>query len=313
MNKVDLISIVIATYNRAELIGETIESVQSQTYSNWECIIVDDGSLDNTKEVVKNYERADSRIKYINRPPEKPKGPNGSRNYGIENAKGVFIMSLDSDDLLLPQYLELKVAVLVANPLIDGVLSKTIMVSEDKKLIKKEMRTYLTDNLLIDFITLKISWYMHDILWRKSFLENKTLFNENLFKMLDRDFHIRRLAEYPKLVLVDDYLALYRIHPNSNSSNSDIAVAESRHNAIMLIIAQLKEKKLLTKVARFFFFKHQVQNLVVLHKNPRCVKMYYELINETFAWNKEYIKWVLKLLIGYFSYKFTGRGLRFVQ
>ncbi len=313
MNKINLISIVIATYNRADLIGETIESVQRQTYSNWECIIVDDGSFDNTREVVENYEKADPRIKYFMRPSEKPKGPNGSRNYGIENAKGAFIMSLDSDDLLLPQYLELKVAVLVANPLIDGVLSKTLMVFDDIKIIKKEMRTYLTDDMLIDFITLKISWYMHDILWRKSFLENKTLFNENLFKMLDRDFHIRRLSEHPKLKLVDDYLALYRIHPNSNSSNSDIAVAESRHNAIMLIIAQLKEKKLLTKVARFFFFKHQVQNLVVLYKNPRCVKLYYELINETFVWNKEYIKWVLKLLIGFFSFKFTGRGLRFVQ
>lgn len=313
MNQNHLVSIVIATFNRANLISETIESVQEQTYPHWECIIVDDGSSDKTEDVVQTYIDKDPRIKFFKRPSDRPKGPNASRNFGIENSQGTYIMSLDSDDWLLKEHLEMKVAILDGNPSCDGVLSKTIMVNDAKEVIKKENRTFLTENLLEDFISLKISWYMHDIIWRKSFLKDKVLYNENLLKMLDRDFHIRRLSENPKLVLLDDYLALYRIHVNSNSSNADYKVAETRHNAIMAIVMALKEKKMLSETASFYLFKHQVQNLVVLHKSPSCVKLYLELIRETFVCKFHYIKWVFKLILGYFSFKITGRGLRFVQ
>lgn len=313
MNKNQLVSIIIATFDRAKLIGETIESIQEQTYSHWECIIVDDGSSDNTEEVVRNYIDKDPRVKYYKRPSERPKGPNASRNYGIEEAKGLYIMSLDSDDWILPDHLELKVEIFKNNPKIDGVLSKTIMVDNNKEVIKKEERTFLTSNLLEDFISLNISWYMHDLMWRKTFLNDKKIYNEQLLKMLDRDFHIRRLAEKPNLFLIDEYLSLYRIHENSNSSNSDYKVAETRHNAIMTIIITLKEKNMLSKIAGFYFFKHQVQNLVVLYKNPNCVKLYLQLIRKTFVWDYQYIKWVFKLIVGYLSFKLTNRGLRFVQ
>lgn len=312
MKNENLVSIVIATFNRAHLIEETIESVLSQIYKNWECIIVDDGSSDNTEEIVAKY-NGDSRIKFFSRPSERIKGPNSSRNFGIEKSSGVFIMSLDSDDWLLPDYLQKKVELLISKPNVDGVLSKTIMVNNDKKVIKKEFRTKLTDNLLEDFISLDVSWYMHDIIWRKSFLENKMLYNENLLKMLDRDFHIRRLAEEPNLVLVDEYLALYRIHENSNSSNSDFRVAESRHNAIINIIDSLAEKQKLSDRIKFYFFKHQVQNLVILYRHPNCVNLYANLITKTFALNNHYFKWLIKLLVGYASYKITNRGLRFLK
>lgn len=312
MENKNLVSIIIATFNRAHLIEETIESVLSQIYKNWECIIVDDGSSDNTEEIVAKY-NGDLRIKFFNRPLEKIKGPNSSRNFGIEKSSGVFIMSLDSDDWLLPDYLQKKVELLISKPNVDGVLSKTIMVNNDKEIIKKEFRTKLTDNLLEDFISLDISWYMHDIIWRKSFLENKMLYNENLLKMLDRDFHIRRLAEEPNLFLVDEYLALYRIHENSNSSNSDFRVAESRHNAIINIIDSLKEKQKLSGKIKFYFFKHQVQNLVILYKHPDCANLYANLITKTFIFNSLYFKWLIKLLVGYVSYKITNRGLRFLK
>ena len=154
---------------------------------------------------------------------------------------------------------------------------------------------------------------MHDLMWRKTFLNDKYIYNEQLLKMLDRDFHIRRLAEKPNLFLIDEYLSLYRIHENSNSSNSDYKVAETRHNAIMDILITLKGKNMLSKIASFYFFKHQVQNLVVLYKNPNCVKLYSQLIRKTFVWDYQYIKWVFKLIVGYLSFKLTSRGLRFVQ
>lgn len=312
MTDKNLASIIIATYNRGNLISETIDSVLAQTYENWECIIVDDGSSDNTEEVVKKY-AADIRIKFFKRPEERIKGPNSSRNYGIEKSSGEFIMSLDSDDWILPDYLFKKIEVLKNRPDVDGVLSKTIMVNNEKEVIKKEHRTIITDNLLEDFISLKVSWYMHDILWRKDFLRDKILYNENLLKMLDRDFHIRRLIEEPKLFLVDDYLALYRIHENSNSSNSNCIVAESRHNAILQIINALEKENKLSATIKNYLFKHQVQNLIVLYKHPRCMQLYFNLIIKTFNFSKLYWKWLLKFSVGFISFKLTNRGLRFIQ
>lgn len=308
----NLVSIIIATYNRGSLIAETIDSVLAQTYENWECIIVDDGSSDNTEEVVKKYS-TDPRIQFFKRPEEKIKGPNSSRNYGIQKSSGEFIMSLDSDDWILPNYLQKKIEVLKSRLDVDGVLSKTIMVNNEKELIKEEHRTRLTNNLLEDFISLKVSWYMHDILWRKDFLKDKVLYNENLLKMLDRDFHIRRLIEEPNLFLVDEYLALYRIHENSNSSNSNCIVAESRHNAILQIIISLEEEKKLSTTIKNYLFKHQVQNLIILYKHPECIHLYLNLIGKTFNFSILYLKWLLKFGIGYISFTLTNRGLRFIQ
>ncbi len=308
----NLVSIVIATYNRANLITETLDSVLAQTYQDWECIVVDDGSSDDTEDVVSKY-CADPRIRYFKRPVERIKGPNSSRNYGIENSFGDFIMSLDSDDWILPDYLQKKMEVFKDKPEIDGVLSKTIMVNNGKEIIKKELRTKLTNNLLEDFISLNVSWYMHDILWRKDFLKDKTLYNESLLKMLDRDFHIRRLIEEPNLFLVDDYLALYRIHENSNSSNSDCNVAESRHNAILQIIDSLGQEGKLSITIKNYLFKHQVQNLIILYQHPKCFELYLNLIGKTFNSSVLYFKWLTKFYIGYISFKLTKRGLRFIQ
>ena len=76
-----LVSIIIPTYNREHLIGETLDCVISQTYTNWECIVVDDGSHDNTPEVIKSYFNNDERIKFYNRPDYKNKGASSCRNY----------------------------------------------------------------------------------------------------------------------------------------------------------------------------------------------------------------------------------------
>jgi glycosyltransferase involved in cell wall biosynthesis len=84
MNNQPLVSVIIPTYNRAHLIGETLDSVLAQTYTNWECIIVDDGSSDNTDEFVGKYVKKDSRFKYYHRPEEHLPGGNGARNYGFK-------------------------------------------------------------------------------------------------------------------------------------------------------------------------------------------------------------------------------------
>jgi len=308
-----LVSIIIATYNQSHKIGETLESVINQNYENWECIIVDDKSTDDTKNVVHKYCEKDSRIKYYYSSKKVKKGPNAARNHGIDKSRGNLIMSLDSDDLLNERHLEFKVKAFEDNPDIDCVLSNTILVDDSINEIKKENRTLLTNNLLEDFIVLKVSWYMHDTMWKKSFLEGKKLYNDDLFKMLDRDFHIRRLLENPKIHHINKFLSYYRVYANSNSSNQDVNVLESRHFAVINIIKLLKKENKLSKKIAYFYLKFQIRNVVVFYKSKKCIPSYFELIKHTFTFNFKNIIWVFRLILAYLSFKLTDRGLVLVK
>ena len=106
-----LVSIITPTWNSARFICETIQSVQSQTYQNWEMIISDDCSTDNTREVIEPYLKEDSRIKYICNP--KNSGAAITRNNALKVAQGKWIAFLDSDDLWLPEKLEKQVTFMV--------------------------------------------------------------------------------------------------------------------------------------------------------------------------------------------------------
>ena len=106
------VSIIVPCYNQANYLPETLDSVLAQTYANWECVIVNDGSPDNTDEVVQHYLVQDNRFKCIKQP---NKGPAAARNEGIENSYGEFILPLDADDLFAPTYLEKAVAVFSQN------------------------------------------------------------------------------------------------------------------------------------------------------------------------------------------------------
>lgn len=99
-----LISIIMPAFNDQDTISESIESIIDQSYTNWELIIVDDGSTDNTKLVVEQFIKKDKRIKYIF---QNNTGVAGARNTGIKQAKGNFIKLCDSDDILMPYGLEM--------------------------------------------------------------------------------------------------------------------------------------------------------------------------------------------------------------
>ena len=123
-----LISIIIPAYNRAHLIGETLDSIIAQTYKNWECIVVDDGSSDHTERILQNYCAKDSRFKFYHRPENHLPGGNGARNYGFEKSKGEYIQWFDSDDIMSPSKMEYQVAAL-QNKQVDVVFSNAIFMN----------------------------------------------------------------------------------------------------------------------------------------------------------------------------------------
>jgi len=108
----DMVSIIMPSYNTAKYISESIKSVQAQTHTNWELIIVDDCSTDNTDEIISEF-LSDSRIRYIKN--EQNSGAAVSRNRALREAKGKWIAFLDSDDLWLPDKLEKQIRFMQEN------------------------------------------------------------------------------------------------------------------------------------------------------------------------------------------------------
>ena len=102
-----LVSIITPVYNAERFLSDTIKSVQNQTYKNWEILLIDDCSKDNSAQIIKEFQKYDNRIKYIKL--KKNSGASVSRNDGIRNAKGRFIAFVDSDDIWKPEKLEIQI------------------------------------------------------------------------------------------------------------------------------------------------------------------------------------------------------------
>ena len=98
-----VVTVITPCYNQAEYLPDALNSVLAQTYTNWECIIVDDGSTDDTRKVVALFCEKDGRIKYYR---TENGGPSAARNFGIQQAQGKYILPLDGDDKISPNYVE---------------------------------------------------------------------------------------------------------------------------------------------------------------------------------------------------------------
>jgi len=98
------ISIIIPTYNRSEILPQTLDSVLSQTYNNWKCLVIDDHSTDNTKRIIQDYCDKDNRIRYLLN--NRKKGAQGARNTGLYESDSEWIFFFDSDNIMHPDLLE---------------------------------------------------------------------------------------------------------------------------------------------------------------------------------------------------------------
>jgi len=145
-----LVSIITPTFNRADFLPEAIESVLSQDYGNFEFLIIDDGSTDNSKEVIENY-MGSGKIRYFY---QENSGQSVARNKGIAEAKGEFICFLDSDNRWLPEKLSASIEAFESNPGVDIVYGDVILIDEaGKEFSRKNMKRYsgqITKELLQD-------------------------------------------------------------------------------------------------------------------------------------------------------------------
>ncbi|MRT17176.1 glycosyltransferase family 2 protein [Vitellibacter sp. q18] len=211
-----LVSIIIPTYNRAHLIGETLDSVLAQTFQYWECIVVDDGSTDTTDEVMAEYIAKDARFKYYRRPKDRLPGGNAARNYGFEKSRGEYIQWFDSDDIMLPAYLEKKVAAFTPT----AVLTICNGYSADANLQNRKLKNMPTITHLFKQYVLWQSGIMSpSILFRRSFIEKQNLFDETLLRGQENEFFSRIFFKlHPTaFVQLNSGLYLYRQHQVTKS------------------------------------------------------------------------------------------------
>lgn len=306
-----LVSIIIPTYNRADLIGETLDSIIAQTYNNWECIVIDDGSTDSTSMLLGNYMSNDHRIKYHLRPQDRLKGACSCRNYGFKLSKGIYINWFDDDDVMHPDFIKKKVDFFKENEMFNCVISKTQFFKDTiNTIIGKEERTYNSENLLEDFVTLKRSWYVCDSMWRKDFLKNKNIFSTVLLKGQDRDFHTRMLMDKNLYIgFLDRYLVYYRQHNNTISNNFSKKVAESIHKHTQDRFIQLKKYEVSNEIL-MFIHKQILKNYKYIKSNEFN---FYTFLLKNRINSILFYKWLIKFTLSVISFKIFNKGGFFLK
>ena len=300
-----LVSIIIPTYNRAHLIGETLDSFLAQTYQNWECIIVDDGSSDDTDEVVGQYVKKDSRFKYYHRPDEHLPGGNGARNYGFKMSKGEYVNWLDSDDLMVAEKIQTDLQMITSGKF-DFTICQSKFFSNGDAISKREYwnKKIWSFDPINDFIMMKIGWSVDAPLWLKSSLKkNNLVFNEKLKSGQDYLFHIQCLKANLKPCICNNSLVYVREHGNQIKTYKDKSSSKSY---IFDFILRNNEELGISEKCRFFIYDRALRSVSKLFKTRKFKAYYISLFYLKRIHNLNFILILLKLNVyGSFYYIFN--------
>ena len=258
MNQNPLVSIIMATYNRAHFIVETLQSIQNQTYQNWECLIINDGGTDNTLEVITPILVKDNRFQYLKRPNNYRKGLPGCRNYGLDIAKGDYIIFFDDDDMVHPQNIEICLNTLENNIYDFCHYQKEPFYKKIPKIYNittLEIRGELNCDKIEKIVTQKIGIASCTVMWKRKCF-NTHRFNESLQYAEEWELYTRLISERINGVIINNVLYYNRKHPNSNTGEfylNDPIRRTSMKNAIVLVVMNLKNKQLLSNsLLRYF-------------------------------------------------------------
>ena len=257
MNQTPLVSIVIPTYNRAHVIENTLDSIIDQTYTNWECIVVDDGSTDHTVEIIADYIKKDNRFRFYKRPQDIIKGPSASRNFGYEQSKGEYIQWFDSDDLMHPDKLKLKLEYALkhnADVIIDKHSENRIL----KNIPDFQVDFFTSSDFYIDFLLGKKPIITNDVMV-KAIKIGSNRFDENLFKGEEYEFYSRIFQQELTYCFIDVALTHYRISLDS------ISISPKQADSLIFLSKKLQNK-------------HKYNELIVNKAKRLGIKTYKNLV-----------------------------------
>ncbi|HEY6122285.1 MAG TPA: glycosyltransferase family A protein, partial [Pyrinomonadaceae bacterium] len=248
-----LVSIIVPTHNYESFIGETLENIQAQTYDNWECIVIDDGSTDKTSETVAEFARKDPRFRYLY---QKNSGPAVARNSGLRNALGEFVQFWDADDFVEKRKIEVHIGYLRAHPEVDIVYGsaryfRTESPEERRYAFSGENKPWMpaisgTGKELLKELVSRNILVIEAPLLRRSVVDTVGYFDTGLPAIEDWDYFIRCAAMGKQFRYLDEEgtLALVRSHANS-LSNNDRRVRKAVLLLREKIAETIKDKELL--------------------------------------------------------------------
>lgn len=240
-----MVSIIIPTYRRPQLLKETLTSVKNQSFRDWECIVVDDGNDDETKNILSKFQVNDHRFKFFRRPENTKKGACACRNFGFKMSSGEYIQWLDDDDLISTDKLERQVNFLEAigssncfttcewDYLWTGKKFESIRIIDGD---------YITPNDFFNQLRAKMSFIPpHSYLMPRSMVLSSGLWDSDLLINQDAEFFSRVLINSERLYHVKDCYVLYRTHNEGRiSERSGNDVYDSLIKSLKLIHAHLK-------------------------------------------------------------------------
>lgn len=209
------ISIIVPTYNRAGMIHRAIESIKVQTFNDWELIVVDDASTDNTEEIIRTYVKNDQRIRYLKH--EKNKGGSVARNSGIQISKGSYIAFLDDDDRWHPEKLRLQYDYLQNYPETGLIYSGFCYVDYETDKIIKRVRPRYQGNVSSIILKTNIIGSPTPLI-RSECFQRAGLFDDQLTSCQDWDMWIR-ISQYYSFAYFKECLAEVTMHGRQISSN----------------------------------------------------------------------------------------------
>lgn len=319
-----MVSIIIPTYNRADILSETLDSILLQKFEDWECIIVDDGSTDSSQEIINKYIKADSRFKFYNRPSDRSKGANVCRNFGLEKARGEYINWFDSDDIMHSNFLKHKVEILERNISLDfcACISKTFSQNfKDAEVIERP-RVMNSDNYIEDYLINGLYFYTPSPLWRSTFLKGKKCFDETLYRSQERDFHFRMLTFNPKFIYIDKVLFYVRTGSNSitNSASSSLQAQKSVFKYFNGVFDYLKRNKNLNNrdVLMKYVFYRQATNYYNINQLCTSVSQRFNILLSHIKYLIDYVRSLkgikrhfIKITIGLFFLLIFKKGYKY--
>lgn len=223
MGQTPCVSVVLPTYNRANLLGETLESILGQDFRDFELLVVSDGSTDDTEAVVRSYE--DRRIRLISQ--SNSGGPAAPRNTGVEHSRGEYVAFCDDDDLWMPHKLARQVAVLERAPRVALCYTHAVVFGDGDVIARRALKNGFAGNhfrrLLYGNIIANSS-----VMVRRSVLAEVGPFNVERALHGSEDYEMwLRIAHLHELACIREPLIRYRIHRGSLARNRAKATLRS--------------------------------------------------------------------------------------
>jgi len=221
------VSVIIPCYNQAQYLTQSVQSVLEQTFTDWECIIINDGSTDQTQSLALSLAGKDSRIRCVI---QANKGLAAARNRGLDEAAGRYIQFLDADDWIAPGKFELQLAVLKTTPALSLSYCDYERYFDDPMRpmpYRERFSPHLDPNKAL--LDLALNWEnelsipTHCFLFdARFFTEQRIRFDETLPNHEDWDCWMQILTTDPLILFVPDMLATYRYRPDSMSGNLNV-------------------------------------------------------------------------------------------